>query len=455
VLATAKQRLGSFVFATLVTGCALSACSSSDDEAASTSTDDEDDDEEQDTPAAEEVDAGTGPSSDDSDEDGSSSDDDAAEVDDVDTDDSAADDPQEEIPDHFGHCNLGDASAFEPPAPSQVISFDKPVFASDGVEQPEALVDGNYIENGVRTAMGNPTEDDPTWVAIEVGEGPSHVMATWYDSSTRSWVSNSAGAPLSYRIEVSADSTDGSDGDWTEVVSVEDNPVKGRAHVFEFDGMSWIKLVATGDVNGQPIFLDELVVHDVSEDPDNVDGWFFIGDSITYAAFQRRIEEPLVFDAQVAMLEDDRYPALMNGAIGGEVVGDGLARIDQVFELLPPFRQVAIAYGTNDASGNRSPINFEAEMRELIEKVLDAGHVPIVARIGYAVYSHDTVPDFNEIIDDLQQEYELPCGPDMYTYFKNHPEELKDDGLHPNATGDASINRLWAEAASAFYNQAD
>src|SRR5690606_23114925 len=98
---------------------------------------------------------------------------------------------------------------------------------------------------------------------------------------------------------LSSDSSDGSDGDWTEAISIEDNDVKSRGHLIDFDGMSWLRFVATGDVDGQPIFLDELVVHDVSDDPEALDSWFFIGDSITAAAFSRRIAESDAFDAQV------------------------------------------------------------------------------------------------------------------------------------------------------------
>ena len=47
----------------------------------------------------------------------------------------------------------------------------------------------------------------------------------------------------------------------------------------------------------------------------------------------------------------------------------------------------------------------------------------------------------------------MPKGPDLYTYFREHPELLASDGIHPNGEtgGGHMIHQLWAEALNPLY----
>ena len=45
----------------------------------------------------------------------------------------------------------------------------------------------------------------------------------------------------------------------------------------------------------------------------------------------------------------------------------------------------------------------------------------------------------------------LPPGPDFYQYFKDHPDQLQVDKVHPNDAGSAAMQRLWAESADFRY----
>jgi lysophospholipase L1-like esterase len=56
------------------------------------------------------------------------------------------------------------------------------------------------------------------------------------------------------------------------------------------------------------------------------------------------------------------------------------------------------------------------------------------------------------LVDKLQAEYGLPCGPDLYSWFKEHPDQLSSDGVHPNGDEYRAINRLWADAVGALYS---
>ena len=90
-------------------------------------------------------------------------------------------------------------------------------------------------------------------------------------------------------------------------------------------------------------------------------------------------------------------------------------------------------------------------MREIVDRIREAGKVPILASIPFASDGqHRNIPMFNRVIDDLRTGNSLPAGPDLYTWFAAHPEELRD-GVHPNDRGIVSTNRLWGEAVDALY----
>jgi len=338
--------------------------------------------------------------------------------------------------------------------PNPRISVGLNVAASDTVTDPELLVDGLYHRsNGC--FFGLPTPDAPAWAAVEVGTGPSRLLVVWHDPGWNEYDNVGSGAPAAYRIETSADSTDGSDGTWTEVVTVAGNPVRGREHSIEFADQSWVRFVVTeAQVDATAVRLDELAIFDISDSGSELpdDTWFFMGDSITQGAFMRNLPTETWFENVVNESRPDFYPAVIGGGIGGDLARNGLGDVEQWLELNPDIKYFAIAFGTNDSWGNKTVGNttFESDMQGIIDAVLSAGRVPILARIPYSTEAHETLEEFNAVIDRLQVDNGLPCGPDLYGWYFQHPGEL-DDGVHPTREGYVNLNRLWAEAADALY----
>jgi len=335
---------------------------------------------------------------------------------------------------------------------SPIVSKQKNLVASAGVENAEALVDGEYRTS--QPALFGNLEAGPEWVAIDVGVGPSRLALLWTDTGSSEYTSLSGGAPQGYRIETSPDSSDGEDGEWVPALEVTDNTVRNRAHSFGFDAMRWVRFTATASSEGRTVKLIELELHDISTATGDrpQDGWLFFGDSIHQAAMNRTSSAE-----SFASLVTAQHPAfetvMLNASIGGEHLSDAIARLDELLALNPDIEHVAIAYGTNDSWSNKDPeeIGFRDELVEVVETILDAGHTPVIAHIPYALVAHDTLPEFNSVIDDVALEYGLPCGPDLYSHFLEHPEELGSDGVHPNSRGNASIQRLWASAAAPLY----
>jgi acyl-CoA thioesterase I len=125
-----------------------------------------------------------------------------------------------------------------------MISVGKRVTASEGAAAFEVVVDGRY--HGPSSArLPGPTPETPGWIAIEIGAGPERLLLIWTDQGFTPYNALNGGAPTSYRIETSGDSTDGSDGTWEVAVPDTENDVRSRGATFPFAGQSWVRLVVT------------------------------------------------------------------------------------------------------------------------------------------------------------------------------------------------------------------
>jgi lysophospholipase L1-like esterase len=336
--------------------------------------------------------------------------------------------------------------------PSPLVSVGKRIAGSADATALEAAVDGRY--HGSTASVPAPTEDEPSFMAVEIGAGPERVLLVWTDPGWGAY-NVLTGGPTSYRVETSGDSSDGSDGTWETVVTVETNVVRSRGHTFPFAGKSWVRLVMTGVSEGtERVTIDEIAVHDVSSAGDErpSDTWFFMGDSITQGGLQREFGASSV-DRKVNQALPDFYPVVINGGIGGELTSQGNGHLAAWLEANPDFEHVGILYGTNDSWGNKTPeaTGFRAELEELVQRLLDADRVPFVGTIPFASTAHDTLPEWNAVIESVVADKGLPCGPDFYAWFRDHPEDLSSDGVHPNTAGYRSMNQLWAETMQAFY----
>jgi lysophospholipase L1-like esterase len=335
--------------------------------------------------------------------------------------------------------------------PNPIVSRGKPTASA----QPGAatVVDGHYKNDSWQG--GHPSVASPSSVAIEIGAGYQRLLLSWNAGGSYNYLETDYGSPLDYHIDVSGDSTDGADGTWTPVATVADNTVRTRAHAFDFAGKTWVRLVVTAApaVSPNGVQIDEIDVHDVSAGV--ADTWFFLGDSITAFWADRSDQSPThqpSFAAGIALAHPSFFPLMIDGGIGGEKSDEGVGHIDAWLALNPDCMYWGIGYGTNDAAGNTSStVTFAANMQIIIDHVVAAGRIPVLARIPYATDGqHDFLPAFNDVIDDLVATNGLRPGPDFYAWFLAHPDELRDQ-IHPSDAGIVSMNRLWTEAMDGLY----
>jgi len=311
----------------------------------------------------------------------------------------------------------------------------------------KVVVDGVY-RTSAAWAGGRPSVEKPSWVAIRIGRGYSRLLLSWTSSGNHDYRDQFYGAPVDYRIETSADSGDGADGRWRTVAAVAGNPVRTRAHAFDFQGQRWVRMVVTRlpeKVNEWGLFLDEIDVHDLSHGGNDV--WVFFGDSITSGVFDRSPQHQPSFAEAVAARHPGYLPAMLGAGQGRLHHADAVRAIDEVLALNPEARVFALGFGSNDWD----PVAFRRDLVEVVRRVRAAGRIPVVARIPFRPDSAvDYAARLDAVVDEVTKDLGLLPGPDLYSWFKAHPERLMD-GLHPDDRGSVEMSRLWAEAVAPLY----
>ncbi len=303
----------------------------------------------------------------------------------------------------------------------------------------------NLLVSRGKPVLSSPSAAAPAWVAVQVGVGPSRVLVSWATPTSSDSPELRSAAPEAYRIESSADSSNGGDGTWRVELSVADNPVRSRAHSVEYDGQSWVRLVLTGTPD--PEGSVRMDVHDASDGTD--DTWLFLGDA---AGPFVDGGEARSFAEHIHAEYPGYFPALIDGGVPGELTTAALARIEDVLALHPDFRHVALAYGSADArSGQIDGARFRINMAALVARVIAAGRVPVLARVPFSPEGDGAlIREYNRAIEALEREQGLLPGPDLYAWFEAHPDQWTDGAL-PGAAGRAAIQRLWAEAVDVLY----
>jgi hypothetical protein len=335
--------------------------------------------------------------------------------------------------------------------PNPRLSRNRPVTSSagdstiiDGLAQPLSSINDGAFNccDGFRSAT-------PAWVAIDLGSGlgsgpasgPTRVLVTWLAHGQPDAPQNQ---PIDYRIEVSPDGTS-----WTTKASVTGNDTTAREDVVDFTGQRFVR-IAVDKADGDVVELVELEVYDVSNGSD--DTWVFLGDSITAMSMN-----PPMFSDLIAQAKPGYTPMMIGAAIGGTQTVYALDHIDAWIARYPDIRNFAVAYGTNDAgcdsTGEGAPA-YLSRLKTLVDKLKAAGKTVLIPHIPWNEYCSNTptlLAPYNDGIDMLRAQDPFVAGPDLYTWFANHQDQLGPDHVHPSDDGVTSINQLWATAAQALY----
>lgn len=222
--------------------------------------------------------------------------------------------------------------------PNKLVSGGLP--AHTGATTTDYLTDG-YLTNWKSSSAKE--------IALNVGEGPQKLLINWESFGDCAWATDftsgcgHSGVALSnFKILTSANSTDGTDGDWEVAATIQDNPVMARGVTIDFAGKSWFKFASEGDV-GQIL---EIEAFDMSNG--GTDTWFFMGTSISQMGIKQQDT-----DSTTAQLIHARFPeytpAMLRGGIGCINSTEVVEHLNEYLEYAGNVKFWAIEMGTNDA----------------------------------------------------------------------------------------------------------
>lgn len=331
--------------------------------------------------------------------------------------------------------------------PNKLLSRGITAYTSSG--------ENHYITDGDLTNWKQCTAKD---IAINVGSGPTRLFISWESYGDCAWATDFTkgcghkGTSLrNFKILTSSNSTNGQDGDWILATEVKNNPVMARGVYIDFDGMSWFRFVSEENV-GQIL---EIEAFDASNDGD--DTWFFMGTSISQMGLKQQDT-----DSTTANIIHGRFPdftpAMLRGGIGCINSTEVVAHLDDYLRYAGNVKYWAIEMGTNDAwgGGDWNLETYKRNMQTIIDAAKAHGIEPILARIiatNESKAGWQVNPKFLQAVDELTQKNDLHPGPDFYSYFLAHPEQIASDGVHPNGDtkGGQAMHHLWADALSPLY----
>lgn len=331
----------------------------------------------------------------------------------------------------------------------------KPVF---GTGTPAQMVDGKYgyvdgVAEGAWACAGG------SWVAVQVGAGPTSVLVALSNDNA------SGGSYLSsvieaYRIQVSSNSTNGSDGTWTTAVTVTGNPAYAREHLVAFTGYSWVKLLVDTCTGAQ---LDELNVWDASAGAP--DTFAFLGDSITDGALRRHFYTGgglLPSFQENVQTNNGHYPLQLNVGVTGQNAAYWAANIASALSLYPDVKYWCVGIGMNDGASMPSQLTaWRTDMTTVLNAITAAGRVPILARTTYTGATGYGGGDYatcglrylnDNGVDYLANLLSVRRGPDLFaSFYANASTYAVTSDPHPNETGYKAWTRAWADSLGVGY----
>ncbi len=337
--------------------------------------------------------------------------------------------------------DVAERSGFIVPCP--LVSRGRPLFASTA---PPPVGSANTARVELPWSAHVDGAGAAPWLAVHAGVGPSRLLVSWASAEPTASGAEQA-VPSAYRIESSADTSNGCDGVWRLEQAVTQNAARARAHVIEFDGQSWVRLtIKSASREPSQVALRQLDLHDASDATD--DCWLLLGDELASSA-SARVARAATWLELLHEAYPGYYPAVIDETRAGESPSLTLERLERLLETHSDVRHVALSYGaalTTEGDKESGP-----SLESLTRAVLSSGRVPVFARTpASSNVPRERVEAFNRAIDEVEARHQLVPGPDLFAWFEAHPDQLGSDG-RPTPEGQKAIERLWAEALDVLY----
>jgi acyl-CoA thioesterase-1 len=167
------------------------------------------------------------------------------------------------------------------------------------------------------------------------------------------------------------------------------------------------------------------------------------GDSLS-AAYGIRPEQGWVaLLTQRLQAQGYGYP-IVNASVSGETTSGGLQRLPRALQLHQP-GIVVLELGANDALRGLPPSGTRANLAQMVRLSQEAGARVLLVGIRIPPnYGPRFTEEFESVFPELAKQYHLPLVPFLLQDVALNPARMQEDGMHPNAAGEAPIvDTVW------------
>lgn len=303
---------------------------------------------------------------------------------------------------------------------------------------------GNWIAFDLTSADSQPSRVAVSQIcSVDTGL----TIASEFQGCCPAW----SGRPYlsAYTVQGNAASGGGSapTSGWVTLAAVSGSSWLSRQHTVDVSAYNWVRLNVTGAPNGVAHHID---VSDHSGG-DNLDGWLFLGDSITnrYATHGGNTWTDQIDTAT------GRRPVQLNYAMDCTKASDAVVWIEDLLDTFTG-KYVCLNFGANDGfGGNPSTSAFDSNMRSLVASVVAYGMTPVIPQITWPNNggSWETgIIALNSVIDGVVADTAAIAGPDLYTLTDGQSSWFDGAGdVHPNSTGATQIYAAWSTMMQGLY----
>jgi acyl-CoA thioesterase-1 len=135
---------------------------------------------------------------------------------------------------------------------------------------------------------------------------------------------------------------------------------------------------------------------------------------------------------------------IVNASVSGETTSGGLQRLPRALQLHQP-GIVVLELGANDALRGLPPSGTRANLAQMVRLSQEAGARVLLLGIRIPPnYGPRYTDEFASVFPELAKQYHLPLVPFLLQDVALNPARMQEDGMHPNAVGEAPIlDTVW------------
>ncbi len=130
---------------------------------------------------------------------------------------------------------------------------------------------------------------------------------------------------------------------------------------------------------------------------------------------------------------------IVNASVSGETTSGGLQRLPRALQLHQP-GIVVLELGANDALRGLPLTDTRGNLAQMVQLSQTAG--ARVLLVGLRIppnYGPRYTEEFANVFPELAKQYHLPLVPFLLQHVALNPARMQEDGMHPNAAGEAPV----------------